>query len=149
VRQPHLLSITGHSGSGKTTVASALGQSLNLPVLGYDDMDSLVRWQGDFERWLSDGANFEDFDLARLQAHTARFMTQHPVRCAMFDYPFGKLQSAFRSVIDLAIFIDTHLMLPWPGAYDATGRSYRSDVRLVAHWAKWLPSLRPARLSRA
>lgn len=104
-----MISITSYSGGGKTTIAKAFAKRYQLPIAHFDEIDQLIIEPSDFQAWLKGGANFEAYGLEKMQEHIALFRQQHPDNPIIFDYPFGKLHTAFRNEIGLAIFIDTPL----------------------------------------
>lgn len=105
-----LITISGFSGSGKTTLTDALAKHLKgVLVLKFDELDSLMVWSGNYPDWLAQGADYEAFKLDRMRAHVDQVIKKSHARCVIFDYPNGRLHSAFRDVIDLAVYVDTPL----------------------------------------
>jgi uridine kinase len=105
-----LVTISGFSGSGKTSLTDALATNLkDALVLKFDELDSLMVWSDDYPEWLAQGADYEAFNLDRMRAHVDQTIKESHARCVIFDYPNGKLHSAFKDVIDLAVYVDTPL----------------------------------------
>jgi uridine kinase len=105
-----LITISGFSGAGKTSLTDALAATIkDVLVLKFDELDSLMVWSGNYPEWLAQGADYEAFNLDRMREHVDQIIKESHARCVIFDYPNGRLHSAFRDVIDLAVYIDTPL----------------------------------------
>jgi uridine kinase len=102
LENPMIISISGTSGAGKTTITQAFCQ--NNPIfhpLHWDDFDNTMIEPNDWTDWQKRGANFEEFDNPTLFEHIRSLQPQN----IMFDFPFGKLHSRFAPVIDVAVFL--------------------------------------------
>ena len=104
-----MITISSYSGGGKTAIAAALAHSHDVLLIQFDEIDSLMAWHGDYGKWLAQGADYEEFDLRRMKDYVTEQALREKPRGIVFDYPFGRLHSAFKSKIDLAVFIDTPL----------------------------------------
>ncbi len=105
-----LITISGFSGSGKTSLTDELAANLkDALVMKFDELDSLMIWSDDYPEWLAQGADYEAFNLERMRVHVDQAIKESRARCVIFDYPFGRLHSAFRDVIDMAVYVDTPL----------------------------------------
>lgn len=105
-----LITISGCSGAGKTALTDALAEKLrDVLVIKFDDIDSLLAWDGDFAAWLARGGDYEEFKLGPLKMHVEALIDAARATYVLFDYPYGRLHSAFRQRIDLAVFVATPL----------------------------------------
>ena len=115
-----VIAISGPAGSGKTTVCEALADTLNAPALFFDDYAGQSNLPTDLQKWLADGANFNEWqtptlvdDLHRLKAGEAiqspngKQIASGPI--IILENPLGCAQASLASCIDYLIFLDTPL----------------------------------------
>ena len=117
-----VIGISSPSGGGKTTITKRVSELLPSSVtLFFDDYDSDTIHPESFQKWLSEGANFNDWkapkltdDLKRLKAGEAITSPVDgsrvsPQKYVVFDYPFGYAHGEIGKLVDFMIFIDAPL----------------------------------------
>lgn len=80
LNSPAVIAVSGFGGSGKTTLANALGDAIQAPVIG---VDSFVR-----DRTLLDYSKWELMDFGRLENEVLKPFTagKNPVHYGHFDW---------------------------------------------------------------
>ncbi|MGM0845637.1 MAG: hypothetical protein ACQEUT_11720 [Bacillota bacterium] len=109
-RKPKVISLSGVSGSGKTTVTKALeGNLKDAKSLFFDD----YTWDDspqDPVKWVKEGADYNQWNLEPLfNAVMALSLSEEPPTFILLDYPFSYQNHRMKTLIDLSIYIDTPL----------------------------------------
>jgi uridine kinase len=108
--KPYIVSITGISGGGKTTVTNRLNELLPLSrAIFFDDYD--FECPDDICDWVERGADYNEWNLKPLVDDLSSLITNTsaPLEYILLDYPFSRSHQAVSDFIDLTIFIDTPL----------------------------------------
>jgi len=111
MRKPYVISISGVSGSGKTTVKNELEKRLkNSAVICFDDYDEKdVFLSGrDINEWPTDRNGYNDWEVGIIAEDIERLLNE-PLDYIILDYPFGRENTVIEKYIDLAVFIDVPL----------------------------------------
>ena len=109
MKKPFVISISGLSGSGKTTVTSALkAQLANSTVISFDDYGERVYLDRDINEWSADGEDYNEWYVEPIVADFERLLSE-PLDYIIFDYPFGYGNRLVGQYINLTIFIDVPL----------------------------------------
>lgn len=104
---PRVISITGVSGGGKTTVAKYLNKKLdNSKILYFDDYD--FDGPDDIIEWVDNGANYDEWTLTPLIRDVENLFAE-PLDYIILDFPFAYKHAKMSHLIDLTIYIDTPL----------------------------------------
>ncbi|MFC5464199.1 hypothetical protein [Lederbergia graminis] len=104
---PYVISISGVSGGGKTTITKYLNERLkNSKQISFDDYE--FDGPDDIMKWVDQGANYEDWNLAPLVSDIESLLAE-PLDYIVLDFPFANKHSKMSNYIDLAIYIDTPL----------------------------------------
>lgn len=104
-----IISIAGVMASGKTTTVNALLNRLpNSTALYFDNYD-IEGEITDFERWVSDGADWNFYDVSPLEKDIVRIMKTEKCDYLILDYPLAYRNDKLSKYIDMAFFIDTPL----------------------------------------
>lgn len=126
MRESYVVGIAAPAGGGKSTLADALaGRVADSVRLHFDDYE--VTMPGDWERWLADGASFDEWSVPALAAdlfEMKRSETGPPV--VLFEAPLGRAHRATGDLIDFLVFIDTPLEIAlarWMALRLSTGTS--------------------------
>lgn len=115
-----VIAIAGHSGSGKSTLVRNLSARLGDSILlGIDDYDASSYPHA--VEWIERGADPNEFQTPQFFAdvralkeggtivHPETREETKPAKHLIIEEPFGKGRDALRSLIDLAIYVDTPL----------------------------------------
>ena len=101
LRVSKLITVSSISGGGKTAVTKVLSLRIeNSITKHFDELDHLVDFPKNYPH-----SDISEFNLRELQNYFQDLDDLTDI--IIFDYPFGKVHKAFKSRIDLAIFIDT------------------------------------------
>ncbi|MDR1328326.1 MAG: adenylyl-sulfate kinase [Oscillospiraceae bacterium] len=108
MKKPFVISISGISGSGKTTVAEALKNQLtNADIIYFDSFPGDLLGV-DYCEWSESGADCNDWKLAPIVEEVERYISK-PLDYIILDYPFGKAHRDVRGYLDFSVWIDTPL----------------------------------------
>jgi len=108
MKKPFIISVSGISGSGKTTVVAALKERLpTAEVICFDDIpgDLLGR---DYCEWSAAGANCNEWKLAPLIDKIKQLMAEKPDHI-IIDYPFGSVHNEVGAYVDFSVWVDVPL----------------------------------------
>lgn len=108
LKKPFVISISGISGSGKTTVANTLKERLvSAEIIYFDNFpgDLLSR---DYCEWSESGADCNEWKLVPITDEIER-LSSEPLDYIILDYPFGKAHHVVGEYIDFSVWIDIPL----------------------------------------
>ncbi|UTR12987.1 hypothetical protein MM300_13730 [Evansella sp. LMS18] len=104
---PLVIAISGVSGGGKTTITNHLREKLqDSKALSFDDYD--FDGPSDIIDWVDRGANYNEWNLDPL-IHDIEGLLTEPLNYILLDYPFAYKHIKTSNLIDVTVFIDTHL----------------------------------------
>jgi uridine kinase len=99
-----LISISGTSGAGKTTIAKHLADSIPFSKLVlFDDHDDKVVFPKSYPKAMPD-----EFELSML-SEFIRTEKKGTPDLIVFDYPFGRMNKTLNPLIDVAVFLNVPL----------------------------------------
>lgn len=103
-----VIAIAGPPGSGKSTLAHALARELgSAAVLEFDEFEqATARSVPDLERWLADGADFDQLAAPGLRDRLQQLAADPARAFVLFEMPLGRAHSATAPLIDLLLWID-------------------------------------------
>lgn len=105
--KPFIISVSGISGGGKTTIVSALQEILhNTEVISFDSYDDMLH--KDFFDWSDRGADYNEWDLSPMINDVQKAIKKNP-EYILLDYPFGYGNTKMANYIDFAVYVDTPL----------------------------------------
>lgn len=108
MKKPFVISISGVSGGGKTTIANALKERLsNSIIISFDDYDD-IRLDRDINEWSANGNNENEWYVEPLINDIERLL-KDSFDYIVVDYPFGYRNLSVGKYIDFAVFVDTPL----------------------------------------
>lgn len=108
MEKPFVISISGISGGGKTTVANALKNCLsNSIVVSFDDYDD-IRLERDINDWSADGNDENEWYVEPIAEDIERLLRE-PFDYIIVDYPFGYRNLKVGKYINFTVFVDTPL----------------------------------------
>ena len=108
MKKPFVISISGISGGGKTTVANALKECLsNAIVVSFDDYDD-IKLDRDINDWSADGNDENEWYVEPLVKDIERLLNE-PFDYIIVDYPFDYRNLRVGKYINFAVFVETPL----------------------------------------
>ena len=133
MKKPFVISISGISGGGKTTVITALKKRLaNSAVIYWDNYGDEVDLDRDINEWAANGHDYNEWNTKPVADDIARLLNE-PYDYIILDYPFGYLNEGVGKYINLTVFIDTPLDVALARRIirDYTSRSQENDFGLA------------------
>lgn len=127
--RPFVISISGMSGSGKTTVKNALRARLaNAAVISFDDYGERVYLDRDINEW-SEDSSYDEWHTEPIAADVERLLKE-PLDYIILDYPFGYGNRLVGQHINLAVYVDIPLDVALARRIirDFTSRKENTDV---------------------
>lgn len=121
IKMPKVISISGNSGAGKTTLSRALGTVLQATVVYWDDFDSISKAPEDYVDWYKRGENYNEWDYPALANVLETLKSNKPIHhpalnhlleatpFIIFDTGNGRLHQQTAQYIDLSIHMDVSL----------------------------------------
>lgn len=99
-----LISISGPSGAGKTTIAKFLADSIPLSkLILFDEHEDKVVFPKSYPRAMP-----EEYELSLLSEFIKGEKKASP-GLIVFDYPFGRMNQKLNTLIDIAVFLKVPL----------------------------------------
>ena len=114
-----VIGISGAAGFGKTTLAHALGKTLNATTVFWDDYDELSKEPQDYIKWYKTSKNYSEWDYGVLAevlkslkygesvVCPATKRVLEPTKFIIFDAPLGYRHTQTGKYIDFLIFPNT------------------------------------------
>ena len=99
----------GAACGGKTTLVNAIKDKLTRTASLHFDDYSFDGEVNDFYKWVSDGANYNVWDLSPLKADIEKIINSDRYDYLLLDYPFAYQNKMIKDYLDCCIFIDTPL----------------------------------------
>lgn len=97
------------TAGGKTTLVNAIKDKLTRTASLHFDDYSFDGEVNDFYKWVSDGANYNVWDLSPLKADIEKIINSDRYDYLLLDYPFAYQNKMIKDYLDCCIFIDTPL----------------------------------------
>lgn len=109
MKRAPIVAISGHPGSGKTSLTKALQERLGVPALHYDDYETVTGWPSARVRdWIERGSDYDEIMLEPLVNEMIRLAESTPrPKCVLLDTLLGRAHRATSELIDTLIWIDT------------------------------------------
>ena len=104
-----IIAIGAVTAGGKTTLVNAIKDKLTRTASLHFDDYSFDGEVNDFYKWLSDGANYNVWDLSPLKADIEKIINSDRYDYLLLDYPFAYQNKMIKDYLDCCIFIDTPL----------------------------------------
>lgn len=116
-----IIAITGKTGAGKSTLATALAKDLNATLIAWDDFDEISKIPSDLINWYESGQDYGTWDYKTLANVLLALRSQkseiHPIfhtelkatKFIIFDAPLGKLHKQTGQYIDICVHIEVPL----------------------------------------
>lgn len=104
-----IVAISGHPGSGKSSLTKALQDRLGVPALHYDDYETITASPPAMIRdWIERGSNYDEIVLEPLVREMVRLAEATPrPKCVLVDTLLGRAHRATGELIDTLIWVDT------------------------------------------
>ena len=132
-----IIAIGAVTAGGKTTLVNAIKDKLTRTASLHFDDYSFDGEVNDFYKWVSDGANYNVWDLSPLKADIEKIINSDRYDYLLLDYPFAYQNKMIKDYLDCCIFIDTPLdialarkVLRDMKEYSADDIRYEMDVYL-------------------
>lgn len=103
------IAIGAVTAGGKTTLVNAIKDKLTRTASLHFDDYSFDGEVNDFYKWVSDGANYNVWDLSPLKADIEKIINSDRYDYLLLDYPFAYQNKMIKDYLDCCIFIDTPL----------------------------------------
>ena len=97
------------TAGGKTTLVNAIKDKLTRTASLHFDDYSFDGEVNDFYKWVSDGANYNVWDLSPLKADIEKIINSDRYDYLLLDYPFAYQNKMIKDYLDCCICIDTPL----------------------------------------
>lgn len=104
-----IIAIGAVTAAGKTTLVNAIKDKLTRTASLHFDDYSFDGEVNDFYKWVSDGANYNVWDLSPLKADIEKIINSDRYDYLLLDYPFAYQNKMIKDYLDCCIFIDTPL----------------------------------------
>lgn len=104
-----IIAIGTVTAGGKTTLVNAIKDKLTRTASLHFDDYSFDGEVNDFYKWVSDGANYNVWDLSPLKADIEKIINSDRYDYLLLDYPFAYQNKMIKDYLDCCIFIDTPL----------------------------------------
>ena len=104
-----IIAIGAVTAGGKTTLVNAIKDKLTRTASLHFDDYSFDGEVNDFYKWVSDGANYNVWDLSPLKADIEKIINSDRYDYLLLDYPFAYQNKMIKDYLDCCIFIDTTL----------------------------------------
>ena len=104
-----IIAIGAVTAGGKTTLVNAIKDKLTRTASLHFDDYSFDGEVNDFYQWVSDGANYNVWDLSPLKADIEKIINSDRYDYLLLDYPFAYQNKMIKDYLDCCIFIDTPL----------------------------------------
>ena len=104
-----IIAIGAVTAGGKTTLVNAIKDQLTRTASLHFDDYSFDGEVNDFYKWVSDGANYNVWDLSPLKADIEKIINSDRYDYLLLDYPFAYQNKMIKDYLDCCIFIDTPL----------------------------------------
>ena len=104
-----IIAIGAVTAGGKTTLVNAIKDKLTRTASLHFDDYSFDGEVNDFYKWVSDGANYNVWDLSPLKADIEKIINSYRYDYLLLDYPFAYQNKMIKDYLDCCIFIDTPL----------------------------------------
>lgn len=104
-----IIAIGAVTAGGKTTLVHAIKDKLTRTASLHFDDYSFDGEVNDFYKWVSDGANYNVWDLSPLKADIEKIINSDRYDYLLLDYPFAYQHKMIKDYLDCCIFIDTPL----------------------------------------
>jgi uridine kinase len=104
-----IVAISGHPGSGKTSLTKALQARLGVPALHYDDYETITASApARIRDWIERGSDYNEIMLEPLVREMVRLAESTPrPQCVLLDTLLGRAHGATGELIDTLIWVDT------------------------------------------
>ena len=104
-----IIAIGAVTAGGKTTLVNAIKDKLTRTASLHFDDYSFDGEVNDCYKWVSDGANYNVWDLSPLKADIEKIINSDRYDYLLLDYPFAYQNKMIKDYLDCCIFIDTPL----------------------------------------
>ena len=135
-----VVAISGHPGSGKTTLTRRLAARFGVPALYYDDYETITAQPpAQVRDWVARGSDYDEIDLAPLSAAIERAAEAGPP-FILLDTLLGRAHAATGAAIDLSLWLDVPADIALARKLRQAGALVGDDLRKARDFAGWIAS---------
>lgn len=106
-----VVTVSGASGAGKTTVVKLLAKKLHCDFLLFDDYANQDSYPGDMKKWLAAGANVSAIKTPGFVSALQGLILNSTSDYIFIEEPFGKERNTIAPFIDYVVLLDQPLDL--------------------------------------
>jgi uridine kinase len=106
-----VVSVSGVSGAGKTTIVKQLADDFNCPFLLFDEHIDKNTYPKDMKLWLKQGANLSQIKTPRLVSSLGSLISESSSPYIFIEEPFGKERDAMSALINYVVLLDPPMEL--------------------------------------
>jgi uridine kinase len=135
-----VVAISGHPGSGKTTLTRRLAAHFGVPALYYDDYETITaRPPAEVREWIARGSDYDQVDLAPLlKAIEAAGEANPPF--VLLDTLLGRAHAASRDAITVSLWLDVPADVALARKLRQAGARVGDDPARAREFAGWVAS---------
>lgn len=136
-----VIAVAAVTAGGKTAAVNEIKNKLpNAAALHFDDY-SFEGEVEDFYQWVSDGADYNVWNLEPLEKDIISIKNSGEYDYLLLDYPFAYRNDKIKKYIDFAVFIDTPLDIAMARRVlrdhkNSTADEIRSDMEAYLKYAR-------------
>lgn len=135
-----VVAISGHPGSGKTTLTRRLAARFGVPALYYDDYETITSLPpSQVREWIARGSDYNEIDLTTLSAAIARVAATAPP-FILLDTLLGRAHAATGAAISLSLWLDVPADIALARKLRQAGTRVGDDLRQAREFAAWIAS---------
>ena len=132
-----VISISGHPGSGKTTLVKALAQHYGVPALFYDDYETITAQPpARIEQWIARGSPYDEIDLKPLLTALEQTALAKP-RFILLDTLLGRAHRATGEHITLSLWLDVPAEVALARQMGEAAARVAGDIGRARDFARW------------
>lgn len=135
-----VVAISGHPGSGKTTLTRRLAAHFGVPALYYDEHETITsRPPAEVREWIARGSNYDEIDLSGLLAAIDKAGEGKPP-FILLDTLLGRAHKATSKSIALSLWLDVPADVALARKLRQAGTRVGDDLRQAREFASWIAS---------
>ncbi len=135
-----VVAISGHPGSGKTTLTRRLAAHFGVPALYYDDYETITsRPPAEVREWIARGSDYDEIDLTALLAAIEDAAASRPP-FVLLDTLLGRAHAASGAAISLSLWLDVPADIALARKLRQAGARVGDDPARAREFAGWVAS---------
>lgn len=135
-----VVAISGFPGAGKTTLTRQLAAHFGVPIVSYDDHETITRQPPEMVRdWVARGSDYDEIKLDSLLAALDAAAASAPP-FILLDTLLGRAHAASGGRIDLSLWLDVPADIALARKLRQAGQRVGDDLRQAREFAAWVAS---------